>query len=366
MFRGLANWAIFLDHIPNNAIAWLTTRNFGFSDAAELFVFISGYTATIVYARRMKAQGFIATSALMFGRVWQIYAAYVLLFMFYTAAIGYAAYAYARPQLLDDFNVRIVFERPVETIQRALLLQFEPLNLDVLPLYVVLMAAFPPVLWALTKRPGLVLAASCSLYVVSRLSGWNVPEYPSGTWYFNPLAWQLLFVIGGWVAAGGAVGFERVWRSRTGLIVAAIYLVTALLLTLAVRLVPALTQLSSLIPTDKTNLSAFRILHFLALMVVAVNIMPVNWAVLRSSYMRPLVLCGQKSLDVFCVGVFLSFLAHLLIELEPTSLIFKMAVSAGGIAVMTGVAYYKAWTEKLRSVDRTQLVRVQRAPDRVR
>jgi hypothetical protein len=46
LFRGLANWAIFLDHIPNNTVAWLTTRNYGFSDAADIFVFISGFPAT--------------------------------------------------------------------------------------------------------------------------------------------------------------------------------------------------------------------------------------------------------------------------------------------------------------------------------
>jgi len=44
LFRGLANWAIFLDHIPHEVMSSITTRNYGFSDAADLFVFISGYT----------------------------------------------------------------------------------------------------------------------------------------------------------------------------------------------------------------------------------------------------------------------------------------------------------------------------------
>ena len=43
LLRGFANWAIYLDHIPNNAVNWVTQRNYGFSDAADLFVFISGY-----------------------------------------------------------------------------------------------------------------------------------------------------------------------------------------------------------------------------------------------------------------------------------------------------------------------------------
>ena len=88
LFRGLANWAIFLDHIPNNAVAWLTTRNYGFSDAADIFVFISGYTAAFVYSRRMSTQGILAGTALLMRRAWQLYVAHVLLFIFYAAAIG--------------------------------------------------------------------------------------------------------------------------------------------------------------------------------------------------------------------------------------------------------------------------------------
>lgn len=70
LFRGLANWAIFLDHIPNNAVAWLTARNYGFSDAADLFVFISGYTAALAYSRVMRREGFLAAAVKLMRRVW--------------------------------------------------------------------------------------------------------------------------------------------------------------------------------------------------------------------------------------------------------------------------------------------------------
>ena len=53
LFRGLALWFIFVDHIPTNVVSWFTVRNYGFSDATEVFVFISGYTAVIAYARMM-------------------------------------------------------------------------------------------------------------------------------------------------------------------------------------------------------------------------------------------------------------------------------------------------------------------------
>ena len=91
LFRGVANWAIFLDHIPDNVVNWITTRNYGFSDAADLFVFISGYTASFVYARMMLERGFIVGATRLTKRVWQLYVAHIILFVIYIASISYLA-----------------------------------------------------------------------------------------------------------------------------------------------------------------------------------------------------------------------------------------------------------------------------------
>ena len=88
LFRGVANWAIFLDHIPDNVVNWITTRNYGFSDAADLFVFISGYTASFVYARMMLDRGFIVGATRLTKRVWQLYVAHIILFVIYIASIS--------------------------------------------------------------------------------------------------------------------------------------------------------------------------------------------------------------------------------------------------------------------------------------
>jgi len=68
LFRGLANWAMFLGHIPATVLAWLSFRNYGFSDGADLFVFISGYTSALVYARKMRERGFIFGCTKLFRR----------------------------------------------------------------------------------------------------------------------------------------------------------------------------------------------------------------------------------------------------------------------------------------------------------
>src|SRR5437870_12936039 len=91
LFRGIALWLIFLDHIPSNAVSWVTIRNYGFSDATEIFVFISGYTAAFVYGRAMRERGFVLATARVLRRAWQVYAAHIFLFMIYMAEIAYVA-----------------------------------------------------------------------------------------------------------------------------------------------------------------------------------------------------------------------------------------------------------------------------------
>src|SRR5258708_7447743 len=113
---GLANWFIFLDHIPHNAVNWITPRNYGFSDAADLFVFVSGYATSIVYAKMVLERGFIVGATRIFRRVWQLYAAYVVLFVIYSVAIGHVAARYAAPDIISEFNVTTLIDHPVQTL----------------------------------------------------------------------------------------------------------------------------------------------------------------------------------------------------------------------------------------------------------
>ena len=215
LFRGLANWLIFLGHIPDSILAWFTTRNYGFSDAADLFVLISGYTATFVFGKIMLDHGFVIGATRLLRRVWQLYVAHVLLFIFYLTAVHYLAHKFDDPHLMDQFNVTLLMEHPVETLTQGLALRFKPLNLDVLPLYIVLMAVFPLVLWFMLRWRNAVMVGSIALYLTARHYGWNFASYPAGVWYFNPLTWQLLFVFGAWLALGGAEESRPFLRSRT-------------------------------------------------------------------------------------------------------------------------------------------------------
>jgi len=348
LFRGIALWLIFLDHIPENVVNWFTIRNYGFSDATEIFIFISGYTAAFVYGRAMRERGFIISSARILRRAWQIYVAHIFLFTIFMAEIAYVAATFENPLYAEEMHILDFLKQPDVTIFQALLLKFKPVNMDVLPLYIVLLLLFPPMLYLLMRLPAVALAGSALLYVLTWSLEWNLPAYPNGVWFFNPFAWQLLFVFGAWCALGGAQRLAPVLRSRTTLVVAIAYLIFAFLIVLTWyveplgRLVP--NWLSEwMYPIDKTNLDVLRFAHFLALAAVTVRFVPRDWPTLKSPILQPAIRCGQHSLEIFCLGVFLAFAGQFVISEYSGGPLIQIAISFIGIIIMIAVASLISW-----------------------
>lgn len=354
LLLGIAAWFLFLDHIPNNAVSLLTMRNFGFSGATDLFVFVGGYTAAILYGRMMLERGFVVTATRVFKRLWQLYAAYVVLFVIYIDLIGYVARKSAAPALISEFNVTGIVDHTIRTLIYGLLLQAKPLNLDVLQLFIVLMAFFPIVLFGLTRRPNLTAAGSIALYVAARKFDWNLSSFPDGRWYLNPFCWQLLFVLGAWFALTGARQMRAI-RSLQEIsllrIAALLYLLFGLVITAAGKLpqfsaiVPE-PVLGAFLPNDKENLGPYRVLHFLTLAFLFTYMVPRNWHGFQWKALQPAITCGQEWLPVFCAGVFLSFAGHFVLITGPNLLAMHILVSVAGISIMTAVAYYVSWSKR--------------------
>src|SRR5437667_9264779 len=137
----------------------------------------------------MVERGFVVTATRIFRRVWQLYAAYVVLFVIYINLIGYVARKTAAPEIIHEFNVAGILGHTVRTLIYGLLLQAKPLNLDVLQLFIVLMAFFPIVLFGMMRRPNLTVAGSIGVYVAARHFDWNLSSFPDGRWYSNPFSW---------------------------------------------------------------------------------------------------------------------------------------------------------------------------------
>lgn len=353
-FRGLALLCIFIDHIPGNRIADYTIRVIGLSDASELFIFISGYAAGLVYMSAVAREGLLFSGLRVWRRVWQLYVAHLFLFIIFTAEVAWTSMKFDNPMYVEEMNIARFLNEPHIAILEALLLKFKPVYMDILPLYIVLLAFFPFALWLIRRSRLLALGISVGLYAVVRYYHLNLPGYPEdAVWYFNPLAWQLLFVIGA-ILGASTRSFANsgtqfpIPRNRWLLGAAIAYALFGFAMQflwehdLIGRVFPHGSE-AFIFPTDKTNLSGWRLANLLALAYITTYFLRADSAMLRWRVFHPLIMCGQHSLHIFCLGVFLSFAGLIvLVELDD-SLAYQLMVNGAGIAIMIAAAALLAW-----------------------
>jgi len=353
LFRGLALWLIYIDHVSPDLLSWFTIRSYGFSDAAEIFIFISGYTAAFVYGRSMLQSGFVIAAARVLRRVWQIYAMHILLFTVLVAEVSYIAVVLDKPFYAKEMEIIDFLNQPAHAMGQALLLRYRPLNMDVLPLYIVLMAFLPLILVLIRWRPNLTLAMSVTLYALCWRYDLHLNAFPNGFWSFNPFAWQMLFVFGAWCALGGTTQMSRLLSSPVTMGVAFAYLFAAFYVTLTWYYPPLGAVIPHwleqwMYPIDKTDLDVLRFAHFLALAAITVRFVPAGWPGLTSPWLRPMILCGQHSLEIFALGVFLAFTGYFVLMETNAGLGVHIFIGLLGIVIMSAVAWLLTWYKRLR------------------
>jgi hypothetical protein len=301
-----------------------------------------------VYGRAMLESGFLVATARIMRRAWQIYVAHVFLFTVFIAEISYVAAGFNNALYSEEMGVTDFLKHPDAAFVQALLLRYRPLNMDVLPLYIVLMFFLPLILWLMKWRADLTLALSVALYVLTWKYDLYLTAYPNGFWAFNPFAWQLLFVFGAWCALGGARRMSRILSSRITLWISIAYLLAAFFVTLTWYL-PQLDHVLPrrveqwIYPIDKTDLDVLRFAHFLALAAITVRFVPQGSPGLKSPWLRPLILCGQHSLEIFCLGVFLAFAGNFLLTEINGGIDLHFLVGILGVLIMWAVAWVISW-----------------------
>src|SRR5487761_2489842 len=211
-WRGFALITIFIDHIPGLVYGNYTLANFSIADAADLFVFLAGWSLRLMAEGRGEKRPLRDVMLRLFGRALELYAAQVLITMLASAMLALTSIELDNPLLLEWHNAAAVFNDPVPTHIGLALLTHQLGYFDILPLYVVLMLMAP--FFALIDRvvPALLLPASAVLYLCALTFRLTLPTWPvSGTWFFNPLAWQFIFVLG-FVIAREDAGLGRLVR----------------------------------------------------------------------------------------------------------------------------------------------------------
>ena len=327
--RGVALAMMFVDHIPDNLLNRLTLRNLGFCDAAEIFVLLAGFASMLAYGRGFARDGVRVAIGRVLRRCGKLYVYQVgMLLVSILVITQWRQYHqvpvdFLEPELAHGFD----------SLWRAMLLQALPGNLNILPLYIVLLALFPLIYLASRVGVGFALAVSGAVWLLVNLDPQlNLPNWldPDG-WYFNPFAWQFLFTLGAMAAI--------VTQSRGGDLPRWRWLVAlawAYLAFSALQSFPwAQWKLPNLSPFDidppqKTPLSPLRLIDVLAIFYLVLS-SPRLAQGAGTRVGQVLAVLGRHSLEVFSAGTLLDLLARLLFATMGSNWVLQVAVNVIGL-----------------------------------
>jgi hypothetical protein len=316
-WRGLVLIAILVDHIPGNGLEHATPRNFGFSDSAEGFVFLSGLSVGAIYLPRAKKYGLFTVGFACLRRALKLYVVHIAMTAAALALFIGAGWLTGLDELIFEHGRALVLENPALGASGIAVLGHQIGYFNILPLYIALMVWAPVALALTLSRPWLALIVSVALYAVARAFDLNLPNWPDdGSWFFNALAWQLPFTCG--------VIAATYWREAPRVQLApvatslAVVLGAAILVTDAFGLAEGLRAAASAhLDLGKQNLGLLRLVHFVAiayLAAIASGIVQAKFGRFAES-LRTL---GRHSLPVFVIGSMLAALGQAAMTIAAT------------------------------------------------
>jgi hypothetical protein len=341
-WRGFALLTMFIDHLPENVFQYVTLANFGFSDAAELFVFLSGASVALAQGSRFFRGETAAAIRAVFRRAFTLYWVQVLISLLTIAIFAAAALWWDNTDLIDDEDRNTVVSSPLRGISAILALAHQFENVNILPLYIVLLLITPALLVLARRDDWLMLLTSGLIYLAARVFELNLPSWPlDGGWYFNPLAWQFIFAIGLFVGRrlrSGGIPFDR----RLFALSLAVLAGSLAVLTDGFGLVPGLlTDMREVLDLSKTHLGLGRLVHFLALAYV-IGHSGMTRSLRRTWVFSPLALMGRHSLPLYATGCVLIAIGEVIVETRPEDfshpLTLGAAIVAGGVLAHYAVA----------------------------
>ncbi|MGV6398002.1 OpgC family protein [Pseudomonas caspiana] len=369
-FRGLALIFIFWDHVPDNPLAQLTVRNFGFSDAAEIFVFLAGYAAILAYGRISQRDGYVVACVRILRRTWVLYVVHIFLLTLLMGIVFVANHYVETRDMIQEMGLQHFVADPQQALADQLLLRFKPNLTDPLPLYILLLLALPLILPLIQRNAPLTVGLSIALYMMVPLFGWNMPAYEGGgVWYFNPVAWQLLFVLGGACALRSesmpSNRLEQRPLSKQPLfMLSATYVLVAAACTFSWKF-PELHEAlrpqfvaDGLYPINKTDLGPLRLLHFLALAYCVAKLFAPGQAWVKSWPARQACRMGRYSLEIFCLGVLLAPMADMVNALAGDTWPMQIVTAILGLGLMMLMAAWLDFSKRLSNPKPTRAVAI--------
>ncbi len=345
-FRGLALFIILIAHVPFDEWALFIPARFGFSDATEIFVFLSGMASALAFGRLFDRHGLLMVSARIGFRIWQIYWAHIGLFVATAALMVVSGTRPDGNSYVTALNLEPFFQDPANLLPRLMLLSYVPNFFDILPMYMVLLALIPVMLSAERLHATLPFLLMGGLWLATQSGATHLPAEPwsSRPWFFNPFGWQLLFFAGFYLKrrplAALPAGRGPVLLSLAVLLLAVPFSWHPLL-----ERYPALqASADALLPlTDKTAFGILRFVHFLALAYLATRLVGNRGERLGGFLADLLQKVGKQSLAVFVFSMFLAQIMGVALDLTDRGLIATLAINLAGFAALVLSADIAAW-----------------------
>lgn len=348
-WRGVALVMIYVNHVPGNAFAYLTLRNFALVDAAELFVFLAGWSLFYATGGVKKPESTRRVWFRLITRAVEIYRAQIVISVLALALFAATALLRNNPIYLEWNNAGPAFADPQRALIGLVTLQYQLGYFDILPLYVVLLVMAPLLITVARISIPAVLVLSLGLYVVTLLTRIIPPSWPAyERWYFNPYAWQVLIVLGYLSARLSATSevFRR-WARR--LIPIAIVVLLVGLVVSRYRLFPdplLVPEPRMFFIVNKTYLSPIRLVSVLSL-VIAFHLLYQSTVERMQLLTRYCCALGRNSLAVFCVGSLLSQAGQIVRFLDGGGFLVDVAIVGCGLGLMGLTAWFVEWRERL-------------------
>ncbi len=343
-WRGAVLIAILVDHIPGNMLESVTPRNFGLSDSSEAFVFLSGLSVGLVYLPRARKLGPPAVARGCFQRALKLYGVHVALTIAALVIFACAWRVSGVDELIAAHGRSFVFASPAEGLVGIALLSHQLGYFNILPLYIVLMLWAPVALAVAMRGPALALAASAGIYAASRVFALGLPSWPeAGGWFFNPLAWQLVFTIG---LVSAIVWRDGAPRATPGLVAlsAAVLATAALVTTSAAGVAPGLRDAASAhLDLAKQDLGLARLVHFAALAYL-LAVAPGIQRLTDGAAGRAVQSLGRNGLAVFAAGSVLSAVGQAMLGATAPYASAGVEHLAGLVYTLAGIAVLFALT----------------------
>jgi len=335
--RGVALIVIFIDHIPDNPLSNWTLRNFSFCDAAEVFVLISGMASYMAYGSRLTRLGFVECVKAIWRNCARIYLAHLLLIAVLASLTLWVASRFTGADYIDSLKLQWIVENPAHAIVATLTLRYLPRLMDILPLYILLLAVAPALVVMVKRDYRIALSISTAVYLLAWKFSWNLSADKYGReWYLNPFTWQLLYTIGMTLAHLSRTAPQKFSWERRWLVAAVGFLIVAAIIAwpLDQLELTKFAPLSYVWPADKTYLSPLRIANVLALLYVFAFFVSPRAPWLKRKAAEMCISCGRHSLIIYGMGLVLSCIGYVMIEESGVPNLAKVTVNILGITIL--------------------------------